>query len=126
MRDLIKFDKSHGIIRQGDVLLIPVKTIPDQATALPPDESHRVILAHGEVTGHAHAVYRPQAVVKHRVDMPVAGRPDNQPAALNFLQVLETVNLGHEEHTAAPLGAPQYFTTIQTEYTPEELRNVAD
>jgi hypothetical protein len=126
MRDLIKIDKSHGIIRQGDVLLIPVKAIPTQATALPPDEPHRVILAHGEVTGHAHAVYKPKAVVKQRLDLPQAGQVDNQPAALTFLQVLETVNLGHEEHTAAPLSAPQYFTTIQTEYTPEELRNVAD
>ncbi|MGH7714378.1 MAG: hypothetical protein ACREML_00115 [Vulcanimicrobiaceae bacterium] len=43
-------------IRQGDVYLEPVSTLP--ANLKPVDRDHaRVILAYGEVTGHAHAIH---------------------------------------------------------------------
>jgi hypothetical protein len=41
--------------RQGDVFLQPVSTIPANATAAARDKG-RVVLAYGEVTGHAHAI----------------------------------------------------------------------
>lgn len=45
-----------GLIRQGDVLLRP-RTTPVPAEAAPvPRDAGRVILAYGEVTGHAHAL----------------------------------------------------------------------
>ena len=44
------------MIRQGDVLLIPRSApIPTTATLVPRDKG-RVVLAYGEVTGHAHAL----------------------------------------------------------------------
>lgn len=41
--------------RQGDVLLVRVSNLPAKATVRA-RENGRVILAHGEVTGHAHAI----------------------------------------------------------------------
>jgi hypothetical protein len=43
------------LYRQGDVLVQQVDEIPDGLHAVPLDKG-RVILAYGEVTGHAHAV----------------------------------------------------------------------
>lgn len=44
-------------IRQGDVLLRPVKALPAGCTPIEPEGGRRFVLAHGEVTGHAHAIY---------------------------------------------------------------------
>jgi len=41
--------------RQGDVLLRRVEHIPENVTPVP-RENGRIILAHGEATGHAHAI----------------------------------------------------------------------
>ena len=43
------------MFRQGDVLIIPVAKLPDCLEPMK-RERGRVILAHGEVTGHAHAI----------------------------------------------------------------------
>src|SRR5258708_19796990 len=44
-----------SLYRQGDVLIIPVEWIPEKLD--PVDrENGRVVLAHGEVTGHAPAI----------------------------------------------------------------------
>ena len=48
-KDEVKF-------RQGDVGLIPVASLPDGAKKVPRDKG-RIVLAYGEVTGHAHAIY---------------------------------------------------------------------
>ena len=44
------------VIRQGDVSLIQVSAIPSNAVEIK-TEQNRVVLAYGEVTGHAHAIY---------------------------------------------------------------------
>jgi len=100
-------------IRQGDVLLVSVDAIPKGAKKQKP-EGNRVVLAHGEVTGHAHAIYTPSiaAIYGEGLD--------------RFLKVQERAMLSHEEHTAAIIEPGNYRIIIQTEYTPEELRNVAD
>jgi hypothetical protein len=43
------------MFRQGDVMIVPVDAIPEGLKRVPL-EGGRVVLAHGEVTGHAHAV----------------------------------------------------------------------
>ena len=101
------------IIRQGDVLLVRVAKVPAKASKIAA-EGGRVVLAHGEVTGHAHAIYEPA-----KAKLWSAG-------AERFLQVMETVALQHEEHSAANLAPGVYRVAIQTEYTPQALRNVAD
>lgn len=47
-------------VRQGDVLLTPETEIPKHAQPLKP-ENGRVILAHGEVTGHHHSIVADKA-----------------------------------------------------------------
>lgn len=73
-------------IRQGDVLLVPVDIVPP-ATATPSDE---VILAHGEVTGHAHRL-RGVVLEWHIGDQ-------------RFVRVVgdERGYLGHEDHDPVP------------------------
>ena len=41
--------------RQGDVAIIPTTAIPDGVTPIERDDG-RIVLAYGEVTGHAHAI----------------------------------------------------------------------
>lgn len=43
-------------LRQGDVQLQQVNSLPAGCTEVAP-EGNRIVLAHGEVTGHAHAIY---------------------------------------------------------------------
>ena len=101
------------IIRQGDVLLTLVDALPAGAVdATPPDG--RVVLAHGEVTGHAHAIYERGTQAAPTVRLWSAG-------VERFLQVLAPVALKHEEHTHALLPPGIYQLPAQVEYMPAEL-----
>ena len=104
--------KSSKPIRQGDVCLIPVTSLP--AGAKQHESKDRVVLAYGEITGHAHAIY----------DTTKARLWDS--GVERFLQVLEKCELKHEEHSAATLAPGIYYLPQQVEYTPKELRRVAD
>ena len=100
-----------GQVRQGDVLLVPCDE-PIGATPLEPD-GDRVVLAHGEATGHAHAVS-----AKHAVMCALAG--------VTYLRVLQREMLRHEEHEHVELEPGWYRLPGQREYAPQELRRVAD
>jgi hypothetical protein len=50
------------IVRQGDVPVVPVSAIPGSAKPIARDNG-RIILAYGEVTGHAHALHGPGATL---------------------------------------------------------------
>lgn len=102
------------IIRQGDVLLVAVPETPAGAT-IANLEGGDIILAHGEVTGHAHRIAKPA----NKAKLWDAG-------AERFLQVMETVALTHEEHSAAVIQPGTYRVAIQMEYQPQELRRVTD
>lgn len=39
--------------RQGDVGIQKIDTLPDGVKPHTPSEKHRIVIAHGEVTGHA-------------------------------------------------------------------------
>lgn len=104
--------------RQGDVLTVVVKA-PKNLTPLEPEDG-RVVLAHGEVTGHAHAFYGMRATLL-RADDTGGG---------TFLNVGAGDDLKHEEHSTIhhpplPEGLA-YRVFRQTEYHPQALRNVAD
>ena len=104
--------KKRSVIRQGDVLLVPVAALPEGAKAI--ESKDRVVLAYGEVTGHAHAIYD---TTKARLwDAGVE----------RFLQVLEPCALAHEEHTHKLLEPGIYHLPHQVEYTPAELVRVTD
>lgn len=100
-------------VRQGDVLLVRRDAKPRGAGLLP-RENGSVVLAHGEVTGHKHQLRGPQ-VTYYRDSgheyVTVKGKPEL---------------LVHEEHSAIALPPGDYELGQQVEYSPAELRNVAD
>jgi hypothetical protein len=104
------------MFRQGDVLIIPVKQLPKNLQPVE-REGGRVVLAHGEVTGHAHAIKDQRAALFR----------DPKLAAI-FMHVSgdETVALEHDEHETINLPAGNYQVIRQREYSPQEIRNVAD
>jgi hypothetical protein len=78
-----------------------------------------VILAWGEVTGHAHRL-APDKV------KPFAKGGTWSPTAERFITALEGAVLTHEEHATIQLPPGNYRVIQQVEYTPAGLRNVAD
>ena len=107
------------MFRQGDVLLVKVDKIPKGAKDVTPDD--RIVLAYGEVTGHAHAIYEPQTKNK-----PLGKAKIFDFETERFLRVMEQTALKHEEHTEIPLPAGDYKVIRQKEYSPERDRLVAD
>ena len=101
-------------LRQGDVLLQLVNKLPDGVTEI----QGNVVLAYGEVTGHAHVITLPDTE-RHKVRYWSAG-------AERFLQVMERVALTHEEHTEIVLDKGIYRQGFQVEDFGEEVRRVAD
>lgn len=144
-----------NLIRQGDVLITPVSSLPAGSAEIPNDNG-RIVLAYGEVTGHAHAIADHIKPLFAEVtglnalgapDCPVTGFQSLQsqeisnaaiaraqtkarlwqaPDGNRYLEVSETVHLTHEEHTAHALLPGIYQLPTQVEYTPEALRQVAD
>lgn len=99
------------IYRQGDVLIKRIKAVP-QPTAKVRESG---ILAFGEVTGHCHKVenLNQAEVLECGKDM--------------YLRVSDGgVRIVHDEHNPITLPAGDYQITIQREYSPEAIRNVAD
>ena len=102
--------------RQGDVLIIPVAKTPGDLEQIARDNG-RVVLAYGEVTGHAHAIKDARAALFR----------DPKLAAV-FMHVSgdAPVALEHEEHATIHLPPGDYEIRRQREYSPEEIRIVAD
>ena len=105
------------IFRQGDVLLVRIGDLP--ADAAPCTVPGDVVLAYGEVTGHAHRL--DPTTVK-----PFAKGGSWSPTAERFIQAMEGAQLTHEEHATIALPPGNYRVVQQREYHPEELRNVSD
>jgi hypothetical protein len=99
------------IYRQGDVLLKGVKNIP--VDSKPVKNDGKVILAKGAVTGHAHT-------------MPALACMLFMQGNRRFLDVKNDSVLSHQEHGPITIPAGNFEVIIQREYTPEEIRNVAD
>lgn len=100
-------------MRQGDVLLIVDRL--NEETSQEKNEGERTVLAHGEATGHAHAVYDAGAHVSVT------------PKKARYLQLVQPSFLLHEEHTKIDLDKKSYRVLRQTEWTDEnEPRKVAD
>jgi len=122
--------------RQGDVLLVRVGDLPARRTPKPRDAG-RVILAYGEVTGHAHAITEravvhfdtPNATDAARqllasVGLTVELGPESAPS---FLDVPEAAELRHDEHGVIALEPGQYVVLRQREWSDaDEPIQVAD
>lgn len=105
--------KNKSQFRQGDVLIQRVENI-DTTNPIQRDRG-RVVLAYGEVTGHAHAILD-EGVTQYAIAQ-----------GLTALEIKTAVALlKHEEHGTISLAPGQYRVVRQREYTPEEIRPVAD
>jgi hypothetical protein len=100
------------IVRQGDVLLRRIQSIPSDAKPTQRDNG-RVILAYGEVTGHAHAILEPTTVKLAK-------------GIAEYLDAPEGATILHEEHDTILLPPGKYQIVHQREYSPAEIRRVRD
>jgi hypothetical protein len=101
--------------RQGDVLIIPVESIPAELEPVERENGH-LILAYGEATGHAHAIETRGASLFRdpklmTIFLTVSGDP---------------VRLEHDEHSTIMIPPGQYHVIRQREYGPSEIKNVVD
>ena len=96
--------------RHGDVIIQQVKHLPDKPEPLP-----HLILAHGELTGHAHRV------------SPAAGGKLFRGDLGMYLEIsADGLQVVHEEHASISLPPSVYRVWRQREYSPEEIRIVRD
>lgn len=97
--------------RHGDVFLKEVTAIPYKAKKLV--RNGDLILAYGEVTGHAHRVSTKEVYMWEK---------DGQ----RYIKVEDSATLTHEEHGRIDVPSGTYQVLIQRIYSPEEIRNVTD
>jgi hypothetical protein len=98
-------------IRQGDVLLVRVEAPTGELVDVA-REYGRVVLAHGEVTGHAHAI------VDEAAQLVTAAE------ALDLYLIVhgeQPVSLVHEEHETLSVDPGAYRVVRQREYTPSPV-----
>nr|WP_155074064.1 hypothetical protein [Streptomyces taklimakanensis] len=101
-------------------MIVPVEedALPEHVTGrpgLPRDARGRLVLAQGEVTGHAHAVVGPGKLVR-----------ESGPFGPTLLHLPDGGRVVHEEHAAIPLPRGWYRVVRQREYVPGAVRIVAD
>lgn len=103
------------MLRQGDILLVPVDEIPKGLRPVPREQG-RMVLAHGEVTGHAHVIEGDAVFLAEDLEE-MEGR---------FLKVEQDAELVHDEHSTLKVPAGSYEVRRQREYAPEAPIRVAD
>lgn len=130
--------------RQGDVLTVleKISVLPAGAVEIK-TEAKRVVLAYGEVTGHAHAIYEQidatkmwaigkvkyLEVMAHAMVMPGTVTSfigdGGEPQAFGS-EPRPGVALKHEEHTIHIIPPGLYKLPVQVEYTPAALQVTRD
>ena len=98
--------------RQGDVLITEIDGHTEGFSPVP-RENDRVVLAHGEATGHAHAIASREATLYERGEE-------------RRLLMRRGASLAHEEHREIPLRPRVHDITRQEEYVEGEIQRVAD
>lgn len=99
--------------RQGDVLVVR----DDEAKIEGEKQARargRLVIAEGEVTGHAHAIDAGGAVLY------------GDDPTMRILDVIDTVDLVHDEHATITLPPGRYRVIQQREYRPRGWQLVAD
>jgi hypothetical protein len=96
--------------RHGDVIIVPVSSIPADATRRP-----SAVLARGEATGHSHRIADATEVEVFDLD------------GVGYLRVGgDVATLVHDEHHPIELPRGNYRFWQQREYSPKEIRRVVD
>ncbi len=104
-------DVDKMVYRHGDVGLKRIAAIPKGAKAQ--ERRGDIILAEGEVTGHAHRIADPTVRVWCEDDK-------------RYIEVTTATVLDHEEHGPITLEPGIYEVLQQREYTDVGLRDVRD
>ena len=106
-------------VRQGDVLMLPLKKPTVAMVEIPVTPEGKIVLALGEATGHHHRI---EGVTKSapKARLWSAG-------AERWLQVITACELIHEEHSAAPLEPGWYQLPQQVDMSSDmQPRRVED
>lgn len=120
--------------RQGDVLL---EHVGDRdlkpGKVLDRDPGARIVLAHGEATGHAHVVLDRRAKLHELIEDRSAVGDAVWANLVGLLRAPKGATLKHDcpgqvkpDHDPIPLPAGDYVVTTQLQYTPEAIVPVAD
>ena len=110
-----KTSKSEMQYRQGDVFIRRIEKAPADLKPVPLD-CGKIVLAHGEATGHMHAIDSGMGAALFMT-------PDQ---VKRVLRVKQPVRLYHDEHEPIEIPIGDYEVVIQKEYSPAEILNVAD
>jgi hypothetical protein len=113
-----------GLIRQGDVLLVPVEGIPEDGDQYVAD---RHVLARGEASGHAHvAVGRALRLQITGWRRPWGWRGPAERSTFLVVEDDDVATLVHEEHLPITVPSGTYEVRRQREYRPDSWVEVAD
>ena len=111
--------------RQGDVFIERIAKIPTAATKQ--EQSTRIILAHGEATGHHHTLETADpADWWKKGELSTTNEKPTTLAGELFVSLPSGGVVTHPEHSEIKLPGGHYRITRQREYSPEAIRNVAD
>lgn len=113
----------RNVIRQGDLLLIPVATLPeDYVQHVTRRMTSGAIIGHGETSGHQHVIDKVQWIVPDGTtdgDLWDFAETGKQPAGMPvFVFADEPTELTHEEHAPLPVEPGAYQVVRQQEYAP--------
>lgn len=135
----MKHPNNLVVARQGDVGILKIEadpTLPARARRKQEPEDGRLVLAHGEVTGHSHAIaagtaslYLDDSVQSSPDAMQVIARIGGGVRPDRVLKADGAVALGHEEHDTIPAAklVGDKIVRIQREYAGAQLaRSAAD
>lgn len=119
--------QTKSMARQGDLLIVEIDSLPTGLIKVPL-ENGKVILAHGEISGHCHSIQQNR---KTRRTESRNGRPNatlyTDENGVSILEVADALaNLVHDEHATIPLKKGIYRVIRQREYVRKEIRRVAD
>ena len=119
--------------RQGDVMLVRVDKLPEGLIATERDKIGRIVLAHGERSGHGHAI-RERNVCGFRLAT-TEPDPSGVSGGVDYIEVggSGAATLAHEyasgdmaEHLPITLPPGVYRVALQREYTPEAIVRAVD
>lgn len=104
--------RPRTMFRQGDVLIEKIAEIPADAKRRDTGRD-RVVLAYGESTGHAHAIYDSRVCYF---------APDDTTLGRAYIDVPEKTEVRHEEHGAITLEPGKYAVQRQRQWTENDQK----
>jgi hypothetical protein len=107
------------LYRQGDVLFCAIAELPKGKALKRKDGA----VAYGEVTGHSHRLADAASAEVLEIDAGLYVRVSEDGISIEGTPGATFV---HEEHAPITLPPGGYRVQIQREYSPEEIRSVAD